>query len=152
MQLESLQVGVLSTRTLRQAQACSHGNSPESGYIFKNIIGLQLKLLIAVEKIHGQFSSNLFDLSLVVQDYSLSELNNVVRAYLLELNVQKLHMKLEASRFGNHAVHQIQIPEAEFTLNMDLLKCGTSLKPSACFHPIVQTCAVNVNNMDATLR
>jgi hypothetical protein len=50
MQLESLQVGVLSTRTLRQAQACSHGNSPESGYIFKNIIGLQLKLVIAVEK------------------------------------------------------------------------------------------------------
>ena len=67
MQLESLQVGVFSTRTLRQAQACSHGNSPESGYIFKNIIGLQLKLVIAVEKIHGHFSSNLFDLSLVGQ-------------------------------------------------------------------------------------
>ncbi|EFX67421.1 hypothetical protein DAPPUDRAFT_331067 [Daphnia pulex] len=46
MQLESLQVGVLSTRTLRQAQACLHGNSPESGYIFKNIIGLQLKLSV----------------------------------------------------------------------------------------------------------
>ncbi|EFX88770.1 hypothetical protein DAPPUDRAFT_234154 [Daphnia pulex] len=24
-----------------------------------------------------------------------------------------VNMKLEASRFGNHAVHQIQIPEAE---------------------------------------
>jgi hypothetical protein len=67
MQLESLQVGVLSTRTLRQAQACSHGNSPKSGYIFKNIIGLRLKLVIAVDKIHGHLSSNLFDLSLVGQ-------------------------------------------------------------------------------------
>jgi hypothetical protein len=35
MQLESLQVGVLSTRTLRQAQAGSHGNSPESGLHFE---------------------------------------------------------------------------------------------------------------------
>ncbi|EFX90377.1 hypothetical protein DAPPUDRAFT_232221 [Daphnia pulex] len=47
-----------------------------------------------------------------------------------------LKMKLEASRFGNHAVHQIRIPEAEFTFNMYngfvpvlAAQCGVMLQP-----------------------
>jgi hypothetical protein len=39
----------------------------KAAYILKNVIGLQVKLLIEVEKMPGHFSLNLFDLSLVGQ-------------------------------------------------------------------------------------
>ncbi|EFX70613.1 hypothetical protein DAPPUDRAFT_112576 [Daphnia pulex] len=58
------------------------------------------------------------------------------------VNVHYTKMNPEACRFGKHAVQHIQIPEAESHLT-----CATFFKPSARFHPTVQTCAVNVNNM-----
>ncbi|EFX89971.1 hypothetical protein DAPPUDRAFT_232220 [Daphnia pulex] len=49
--------------------------------------------------------------------YVLIDLSNPMSSFPSNWPINP-KMKLEASRFGNHAVHQTQIPEAEFTLNM----------------------------------
>ncbi|EFX90262.1 hypothetical protein DAPPUDRAFT_309860 [Daphnia pulex] len=55
-----------------------------------------------------------------------------------------VNMKLEASRFGNHAVHQIKIPEAE-----EHLTCATFFKgPFKMWNFTVAICLLSSNCAD----
>ncbi len=50
----------------------------------------------------------------VTQDYSLSELNNLVRAYFLELNVQKVPSKKDAVFFHYCCLKIVLVIDCEF--------------------------------------